>query len=78
MVNKMYVNIDYENLSVIGKHSCSKCGVNLNEKEGLMVSIIQSGNTATFYVCNDCLKGASLQSREFDITKNRYPILGLR
>lgn len=77
--NKMYINIDYKTSAVIGKHSCSKCGHNFDLKEGLMISIVQGSNVATFFVCGDCLRNTTpLQSPEFDIKKDRYPKLGLR
>lgn len=77
--DNMHVNIDYKTSAVIGKHSCSKCVADFKLKEGLMISVVQDRNIATFFVCKNYLdKHVPYQSLEFDITKDRYPKLGLR
>ena len=75
----MYVDIDYKTHASIGKHYCSRCGADFNLEKGLMVSVVQDRHIATLFVCEDCLKKRiPYQSSEFDITKDRYPNLGLR
>ncbi|MCS7114826.1 MAG: hypothetical protein RMJ15_03880 [Nitrososphaerota archaeon] len=64
---------------IIGKHNCSKCGGKFKLREGLMISIIEGGGKATFFLCRACLEnGVPYQSEEFDIKKTKYPKLGLR
>ena len=75
----MYVDIDYKTSAGIGKHHCSKCGDDFKLEEGLMISVVQGSNISTFFVCRNCLdKRVPYQSPEFDVTRDRYPKLGLR
>jgi hypothetical protein len=75
----MYVDIDYKTSAYIGEHFCSMCRAPFKLKEGLMIGVVEGSYKATIFVCGKCLeKHKPYQTLEFDITKERYPKLGLR
>ena len=75
----MYINIDYGTRAYIGEKKCSRCGRDFDLENGLMIGLLQGGDVVSFFICRECLDmKASFQSVEFDLAKDRYPILGYR